>query len=607
MYSITVTLLFNFAFILLLQFSAAKECNRETLTQCIYEMEADLRLVTPDNELYNYLNSARNWRKNVQPTAFLVAQKTYDVQIGVKCLKKFKCPFTIKSGGNRFETDSFRGEPYYALDLSNLTKIEVYKKTMRAVIGAGASLSNVSNTLFYNNGFAVSGGILENSSFGGHVLSGGWSTSSRKYGLTSQNILEMTLVNADGEVLSVSPVEHKPLFFALRGAGQGNYGVVTDYSVRVFEAPTEVSVLKISYNFSDFKTAFEKWQTYANKFDESVTSLLIVSKTGIDLYSTINNEDKNMRIRLTNKVLSHFSIFGVKANIVNMNFNDMNNFFYKLFASFKIQSSKSNFVDKTLNYEQIEKLEHSLKSLFEKFPSAVNVNYEFGGKIESAFEDSAFIHTHHSYLFQLMVNEAIIDDSLLNETVANVVSTSGDSVNSGNGPQNPAKLEIEIGAREKVDTKDKVNTQEKVDVEYLKEKAQSSEESVRPGTVLVKKTIEVLDAENNVVKQKTVVVSEDAEKLFEELNENKQHSEKEKLVESTKNALKEFFDEISFMDSGHSYQCFGDDNIDISRFYGEYTSTLQRIKCIYDNENVFKHSHSIPLKCGHSHAYRLEL
>jgi FAD/FMN-containing dehydrogenase len=60
----------------------------------------------------------------------------------------------------------------------------------------------------------------------GYSLGGGASWLARKYGLSSNSVVAIELVTADGELVRVDADNEPDLFWALRG-GRGNYGVVT--------------------------------------------------------------------------------------------------------------------------------------------------------------------------------------------------------------------------------------------------------------------------------------------------------------------------------------------------------------------------------------------
>jgi hypothetical protein len=61
---------------------------------------------------------------------------------------------------------------------------------------------------------------------------GGHGPASHEYGLGADQLLEATVVLADGSIVTASPCKHSDLYFAIRGGGGGTYGVVVSATVK---------------------------------------------------------------------------------------------------------------------------------------------------------------------------------------------------------------------------------------------------------------------------------------------------------------------------------------------------------------------------------------
>ncbi|KAJ9627004.1 hypothetical protein H2203_003464 [Taxawa tesnikishii (nom. ined.)] len=59
-----------------------------------------------------------------------------------------------------------------------------------------------------------------------------------RYGLGTDNLLEASVVLANGSVVIASSISHSDLFWAFRGAGY-SFGIVTSYKYKIYDAPKD--------------------------------------------------------------------------------------------------------------------------------------------------------------------------------------------------------------------------------------------------------------------------------------------------------------------------------------------------------------------------------
>ncbi|KAF9944966.1 hypothetical protein BGZ72_001806, partial [Mortierella alpina] len=158
-----------------------------------------------------------------------MASSVLDVQIAVRCAAAAKVAVAPRSGGHSFEGHSTGGQDgSLVIDLGGLNSVAV--KNGLAKVGAGVRLGQLYLELFNQGGYTLNAGTCPSVGVGGHALGGGFGLLGPKYGLLLDRILEMQMVNAQGQLLTVSANSHPDLFYALRGAGGGSYGVVTEFT-----------------------------------------------------------------------------------------------------------------------------------------------------------------------------------------------------------------------------------------------------------------------------------------------------------------------------------------------------------------------------------------
>jgi FAD/FMN-containing dehydrogenase len=132
---------------------------------------------------------------------------------------------TVRGGGHS-TAGAAVAEGAVMIDLSRMNRVRVDADARRAWVGAGASLADL-DAATAEHGLAVVAGLVSHTGVAGLTLTGGvgWLTSQQ--GLSCDNLVEATLVAADGRIVTVSDQAHPDLMWALRGAGT-NFGVVTE-------------------------------------------------------------------------------------------------------------------------------------------------------------------------------------------------------------------------------------------------------------------------------------------------------------------------------------------------------------------------------------------
>ncbi|KAL2197763.1 hypothetical protein P885DRAFT_77441 [Corynascus similis CBS 632.67] len=188
---------------------------------------------TPAYEAHNAYWSAR--QSELRPACFVAPISAQDVARAVRVLTKRGARFTVKAGGHTaFDGGSNIDAPGVTLDLAGLDGISVSADRRTVSVGAGNRWINVSEVLD-PLGLAVVGGRVSTVGVSGLTLGGGISYFSGMWGWACDNVRNYEVVLASGELVNASPTVNADLFWALRGGGGSNFGIVTRFDLVSFE------------------------------------------------------------------------------------------------------------------------------------------------------------------------------------------------------------------------------------------------------------------------------------------------------------------------------------------------------------------------------------
>lgn len=162
---------------------------------------------------------------SVAPLAVVQALNASDVQQIINFAHKFTLQPRGKAGGHSYVGAS-TVQNGLVIDVSRITFAQYYPGSRVASVGAGAKLFPVHQTLA-GHGRTIPTGTCPTVGAAGLTLGGGLGVASREYGLTCDSLTGITMVTADGQIRVVNRDSFPDLFWAHRGGGGGNFGVVT--------------------------------------------------------------------------------------------------------------------------------------------------------------------------------------------------------------------------------------------------------------------------------------------------------------------------------------------------------------------------------------------
>jgi FAD/FMN-containing dehydrogenase len=169
--------------------------------------------------------------EEVRPEAITLCTTPEDVAETIAFARRVGMESVARGGGHCFAGRS--STTGILIDLSRMRSVDVSDGI--ATVGAGALLGDVYDRLDAL-GLTIAAGACPSVGIAGLTLGGGFGILGRSYGLTSDQLVGARVVLADGRVVDCDEHREPDLFWALRGAGGGQFGIVTSFLFRTIPA-----------------------------------------------------------------------------------------------------------------------------------------------------------------------------------------------------------------------------------------------------------------------------------------------------------------------------------------------------------------------------------
>jgi FAD/FMN-containing dehydrogenase len=250
--------------------------------------------ITIDDAQYQELNQGFNKRFNKKPQVIALCKNTEGVSEAVKYAIQNDLQISVKSGGHSFEAFS-SNEGGLVINLSLLNMV-VGLEDDRIIAQSGCTLSSLYDAILPHKRI-IPAGSCGTVGIGGLTLGGGYGFFSRKYGLTCDSLNELTFIDGKGEIHRAKNDDE--LLWACRGAGNGNFGIVTDMTFKTYPAPETFQ----SHRFKAFKldatraaSILEKWFEISAKLPPACFGAFVLNHKTLTILIT-NYEEHTPEIQ----------------------------------------------------------------------------------------------------------------------------------------------------------------------------------------------------------------------------------------------------------------------------------------------------------------------
>ncbi|MGP2490879.1 FAD-binding oxidoreductase [Mesorhizobium sp. PUT5] len=227
------------------------------------------------DDAYDQARTVWNAMIDRRPGLIIRCAGAADVREAVRFARDNRLLVAVRGGGHNI-AGSAVCDGGLMIDLSQMKSVRVDAAGKRAWVEPGATLADVDKET-QAFGLVVPTGINSTTGIAGLTLGGGFGWTTRKYGLTLDNLLAADVVTADGEIVRASATENPDLFWALRGGG-GNFGVVTGFEFKLHKMGPQVLSGLVVHPFAEAGPVLQHYREALEQAPDELTCWVVMRK-----------------------------------------------------------------------------------------------------------------------------------------------------------------------------------------------------------------------------------------------------------------------------------------------------------------------------------------
>ncbi|MED0968489.1 FAD-binding oxidoreductase [Bacillus paramycoides] len=364
---------------------------------------------------YEYEDARQEWNRAVQkfPLAIVYCYTKWDVSNAIIWARKNEIAIRIRSGGHHYEGYSI-GNNVLVIDISRMNCIQFNQDKNTMKIQGGAQNKQVYDFIS-SKGYPFPGGTCPTVGVSGYTLGGGWGYSSRYFGLGCDNLIELELIDYKGSVITANESCHKDLFWACRGAGGGNFGIVVSLTFKLPPKVDKVTLVELYWPNASVniqKEFLHVWQNWLVDLNNKMTigaSIYNSATEGLAIYGRGLFYGTPEEANIILQDLLH--IDGVATNLQYISFLEAMEIVQSSYPPSEQSKSTGRFVQKQYNEEEIEQIISLIQKRATGSVFAAISLYPLGGKVKEINKDeTAFYYRDAYYIIGL---QSIWEDPIL--------------------------------------------------------------------------------------------------------------------------------------------------------------------------------------------------
>jgi len=231
--------------------------------------------VLPGEEGYDAARVIWNAMIDRRPALVVRCLGAADVMLAVRLARDEGLLVAVRGGGHNIAGNAVC-EGGLLIDLSLMKSVQIDPQSRTARVEPGALLADFDKEA-QAFGLMTPLGINSTTGVAGLALGGGFGWTTRKFGLTVDNLVAAQVVTADGALVRASATEHPDLFWALRGGG-GNFGIVTAFDFTLHPLGPEVMSGLIVHPFAEAAELLPQFRRIVANAPDELTVWAVMRK-----------------------------------------------------------------------------------------------------------------------------------------------------------------------------------------------------------------------------------------------------------------------------------------------------------------------------------------
>jgi FAD/FMN-containing dehydrogenase len=355
------------------------------------------RIVCPGDSEYPAASGGYNLLFTHNPAVIVFAQETQDVINALAWARQNNVIVRVRSGRHGLEGWS-NVDNGIVIDVSEMKSAKIDAVSSTATVGAGL-IQLEAVTELGKAGFAAPTGVEGTVGLVGATLGGGFGLLTRIFGMASDNLMAAEVVVAadvnGAKAIVADEHNNTDLLWALRGAGNGNFGIVTSLTYAIHPLTHTIYVTASWSGLNHLAEVFDAWQRCAPHTDNRLTSQLEIHREQIRLIGLLASGSEAEATQMLAPILS----------VGNPDISTKDAHWADTYAGFQIPMQQepanwkffSQFVSEPFPAEAI-----SLIGSFMANAPTPECNYftnAFGGVVKASEPSGGAAFTHRNALF----------------------------------------------------------------------------------------------------------------------------------------------------------------------------------------------------------------